>query len=372
MELLFQAASGNFTVPVSLIVVDSNTSTFQQVPAVSFATPVGSNPLAQTLTIASTGTNFNFSATVQTASGGAWLQISTVCGPGYSQFTTAACSISVNASTLPAGKYAGQVTFSNGSTAMIVPVTLTVGNPSAPSITSGGIVPINSSIATIQPGEWASIYGSNLANATVVWKGDFPTSLGGTSVTINGKPAYLWYVSPTQINFQAPNDTATGTVAVVVTTGSGSSTSTVTLSQFGPSFSLLDSRHVTGIILRSNGSGSQGGGVYDIIGPTGSSLGYPTVAAKAGDTIELFGVGFGPTTPVVLAGQVFSGAAATTNSVKLVINNVSLTPAFAGLSSAGLYQINLTVPPGVGTGDVSLSASVAGVQTPSGIVISLQ
>jgi uncharacterized protein (TIGR03437 family) len=75
---------------------------------------------------------------------------------------------------------------------------------------------------------------------------------------------------------------------------------------------------------------------------------------------------------VVLAGQVFSGAAATTNSVKLVINNVSVTPAFAGLSSAGLYQINLTVPSGLGTGDVSLLASVGGVQTPSGIVISLQ
>jgi uncharacterized protein (TIGR03437 family) len=247
-----------------------------------------------------------------------------------------------------------------------------VATSSAPSITSGGVVPLNSSTATIQPGEWASIYGSNLAGGTVVWKGDFPVSLGGTSVTINGKLAYLWYVSPTQINFQAPNDTAAGTVPVVVTTGSGNSTSTVTLSQFGPSFSLLDSKHVTGIILRSNGLGSQGGGSYDIIGPTGSLLGYPTIAAKAGDTIELFGVGFGPTSPVVLAGQVFSGAAATTNPVKLLINNVSVTPAFAGLSSAGLYQINLAVPSGLGTGDVSLLASVGGVQTPSGIVISLQ
>ena len=62
-----------------------------------------------------------------------------------------------------------------------------------------------------------------------------------------------------------------------------------------PSFLLLDSKHVTGIILRSDGSGAYAGGVYDIIGPTGTSLGYPTVAAKAGDIVELFGVGFGPT-----------------------------------------------------------------------------
>ena len=45
--------------------------------------------------------------------------------------------------------------------------------------------------AMIQPGEWVSIYGSGLANATAIWTGNFPASLGGTSVTINGKPAYL-------------------------------------------------------------------------------------------------------------------------------------------------------------------------------------
>jgi hypothetical protein len=40
-----------------------------------------------------------------------------------------------------------------------------------------------------------------------------------------------------------------------------------------------------------------------MVGPTGSSLGYGTVAAKAGDTIELFGVGSGPTMPGVPAAQ---------------------------------------------------------------------
>jgi uncharacterized protein (TIGR03437 family) len=47
-------------------------------------------------------------------------------------------------------------------------------------------------------------------------------------------------------------------------------------------------------------------------------------------------------------------------------------PAFAGLSGAGLYQINLTVPASLGTGDVSLAATVGGVQTPATAVISLQ
>jgi uncharacterized protein (TIGR03437 family) len=242
----------------------------------------------------------------------------------------------------------------------------------APSITTGGVAPLFSSAVTIQPGEWVSIYGSNLATGTYLWTGNFPTTLGGTSVTINGRSAYLYFASAGQINLQAPDDTATGSVAVVVTTASGSATSTVTLGQYGPSWSLLDSKHVAGIIFRSDGSGAYGGGAYDIIGPTGTSLGYKTVAAKVGDNVELFGVGFGPTTPPVLSGKPFSGAAGVSNPVPLLINNVTVTPSFFGLSSAGLYQVNLVIPQGLGTGDVPLQATAGGLRTPATVVISLQ
>jgi uncharacterized protein (TIGR03437 family) len=267
----------------------------------------------------------------------------------------------------PAQVVAGSVTVSITAQALLNMASaklFTIGEPS-PSIMPGGIVPVASPVGTIQAGEWVSIYGNNLASGTANWTGNFPTSLAGTSVTINGNAAYLSYVSPTQINVQAPTDAATGSVPVVVTTEFGTATSNVTLAQFAPSFFLLDAKHVAGIILRANGS-------YDIIGPTGTSLGYPTVAAKAGDSVALFGTGFGPTSPTVTAGQVYSGAAATTNPVALRINNVSVPTTFAGLSGAGVYQINLTIPPGLGTGDVLLQASVGGVQTPMNVVISLQ
>jgi len=152
----------------------------------------------------------------------------------------------------------------------------------APSIFVDGVVPLFSKANgnnSIQPGSWISVYGSNLASGTTAWNGDFPTSLSGTSVKVNGKPAYLWFVSTGQINFQAPDDTATGPVYVEVTTAKGTALATVTLARFAPAFSLLDATHVTGIILRPNGSGTNGGGTYDILGPTGNSLGYPTVAA---------------------------------------------------------------------------------------------
>ncbi len=267
----------------------------------------------------------------------------------------------------PAQVVAGSVTASISAQALLNLASaklFTIGEPS-PSIMPGGVVPVASPVGTIQAGEWVSIYGSNLATGTASWTGNFPTSLAGTSVMIDGKAAYLSYVSPTQINVQAPGDAATGPVPVVVTTEFGSATSNVTLAQFAPSFFLLDAKHVAGIILRANGS-------YDIIGPTGSSLGYPTVAAKAGDSVALFGTGLGPTNPAVPAGQVYSGAAATTNPVTVRINNVSVPTAFAGLSAAGVYQVNLTIPSGLGTGDILLQASVGGVQTPAGVVISLQ
>ena len=244
----------------------------------------------------------------------------------------------------------------------------------APAVTPAGVVPIYSSATTIQPGSWVSIYGSNLAASPMTWNGDFPTTLGGTSVKINNKPAYVYYVSPGLIDVQAPDDTATGTVPVVVTTGAGTSTGTVTLGQFGPSLCVTGGKYVAGVIVRTDGSGSQGGGTFDYLGPTGTSLGYQTKAAKAGDAIELYGVGFGPTSPTITSGRVLApgeyGAAST--PITLIINGVSVMPSFAGITEAGLFQLNFTVPAGLGSGNLSITGMVGGAQTPSGVVIPLQ
>ena len=91
--------------------------------------------------------------------------------------------------------------------------------------------------------------------------------------------------------------------------------------------------------------------------------------------MALFALGLGPTNQTVPAGQAFSGAANTTTPVTLLLNQVSVAPAFAGLTGAGLYQINLTIPSGLGGGDVPLVAfleTAGGAQTPANVVISLQ
>ena len=97
----------------------------------------------------------------------------------------------------------------------------------------------------IEAGSWVMIRGANLANTNPgrTWRtdevvnGNLPTSLDGVSVTINGKPAFVYYISPTQINVQAPSDTAVGAVSVVVTNhGAASAPATAQLQAFAPAF----------------------------------------------------------------------------------------------------------------------------------------
>ena len=79
-------------------------------------------------------------------------------------------------------------------------------------------------VPVIAPNTWVEVKGQNLsrANDTRVWQGsDFannqlPTSLDNVGVTVNGKSAYVYYISPTQINILTPPDAMPGTVTVVV------------------------------------------------------------------------------------------------------------------------------------------------------------
>jgi uncharacterized protein (TIGR03437 family) len=248
-----------------------------------------------------------------------------------------------------------------------------VGQSNQPFITPYGIVPAGTVHGAVQSGEWISIYGGNLANATAEWDGSFSTSLNGTSVTINGVPGYLSFVSPGQINLQVPDIGAPGNAPVIVTTPTGIATSGVFVDTQAPSVLLLDGRHVAAIINRLDGSGAYGNGTYDILGPTGTSLGYRTVAARPGDSISLFALGLGPTTTHVPAGHPFTGAVPLMHQIALIINGgMAFNPSFAGLASAGLYQVNFKVPTGLGSGDVPLHIETGSVTTQPGAVISLQ
>lgn len=237
-----------------------------------------------------------------------------------------------------------------------------------PTINMGGIVPVYSSSNTIQPGEWVSIFGTNLAAQTTIWNGDFPTKLGGTTVTVDGKAAYLEVVSPGQINFQAPDDANTGPVNVVVTTAGGSATATVRLGPYAPSFLLLSARYPTAIV-QTSGPGNSGGG-YDIIGPSGA-FPYASRPVNPGEIVVIYAVGFGPTSSPVPAGQLYSGAAPCVTTPQITIGGVQAQVDFAGIVEAGLYQFNVVVP-NLPSGDQLLVGGISGMSTQPNIFLTIQ
>jgi uncharacterized protein (TIGR03437 family) len=211
----------------------------------------------------------------------------------------------------------------------------------------------------VTPGAWLSIFGDNLANSSRIWdpsrdilNGQLPTSLDGVRVQINGKAAAIYYVSPSQINVQAPSDDATGPVQVTVTNANGTS-DPVTVDQQShlPGFFLFPRQYVAAV--RPDGR---------LVGPAGLFDGVATTPAAPGDRIALYGTGFGPTNPRVAAGEVFQGAAPLISPARVRVGPVDAQMEFAGLSSTGLYQLNIIVPV-LPDGDHDVVAYVAGARS---------
>ncbi len=252
-----------------------------------------------------------------------------------------------------------------GATSTIQPIAFVVADP-VPIIAPRGVTPIFSTTNTIAPGEWISIFGTNLASATATWAGDYPTSLGGVSVTINGKPGYLAYVSPTQINMEAPDDSVPfgfSTESIVVSNSYGKATGTANVFAFSPSMNLLPDGEIAGVILTPDGSGSYGGGTYDLLGRSGGNS-FPTRPVRAGETLVLSGTGFGDTIPKVPAGRVLPTPVATSVLAAVSIGGVPAKVTWSGVVAAGVYQFNIVVPNGPSGGptmSINLSTSTGSV-----------
>ena len=294
--------------------------------------------------------------------------------PPYSNWKVSAGALPVGLTLSSSGTISGTVASSLGSpfdlsvsvqdsAGMVSPAQAfsLVISASVPAIATNGIAPVYGQPGAIQPGSWVSIYGTNLATRTALWNGEFPTSLGGVTVTIDGKPAFLSYVSPTQINLEAPDDTPLFNVSVpvVVTNDYGRTTSSVMLQPESLSVFLLNGGpYAAAVIPTPDGSGAYADGSYDLMGPAGA-FSFSTRPVKQGEILMLYGTGFGPTSPAVPAGVPFSGAASGTASVDVTVGGLPATVLFAGVVSPGLFQFNVVVP-NTGSGNIVLRISVSG------------
>jgi uncharacterized protein (TIGR03437 family) len=221
----------------------------------------------------------------------------------------------------------------------------------------------------ISAGSWGTILGTNLSTTTRTWAtSDFvngtglPASLDGVSVLIDGKAAYVEFVSPTQINFVAPASDSLGPVSVQVKNKAGTSNAaTAQLQSDSPAFFLWNNKYAAASHTDFSLAAS----------PSVFSGAKP---AEPGETIILWGTGFGATNPAADPGQLTSGAPSVVTLPVVTIGGVQAEVFGAALSPgfAGLYQVAVEVPKSLSDGDHAIVAQVNGVQSAANVFLTVQ
>jgi uncharacterized protein (TIGR03437 family) len=238
-----------------------------------------------------------------------------------------------------------------------------------PAVTSGGVVNTWSNSTTVATNTWIAIYGSDLSSTTKDWssapdfaQGKLPLSLDGVSVTIGGKPAPVYFISPGQVNALVPEDTASGNLPLVVKNANGESAAvTVVRQELSPALLTVPVDGKLKVVGRLNSNPNL------VLGITGSGA----RPFSPGDVVQFYATGLGPTNPSIPVANLVTGAPALTNAPAIRINNVPVQVVGSALVGSGLYQVNGIVPE-VPDGDQPVTIEVGGVTSPTGIVIAVQ
>src|SRR5271157_197865 len=249
---------------------------------------------------------------------------------------------------------------------------------SAPAMSTGGVVSANAfgRFTSIAPGSWIEISGANLASGTRSWtSADFngvhaPTSLDGTSVTIAGQAAFIGYISPGQVNAQVPSGIATGPQQIAVTTAGGASAPySIAVNAVEPGLLAPPPLKIGGVQYVAAVFPD---GAYVL--PAGAITGVNSRAARPGDTITLYGIGFGPVAPDIPAGETVEQGNSLVSAFQVRFGQTSAQVVFAGLAPGfvGLYQFNVVVPNVAASDTVPLTFALGGIGVPQTLYTAVQ
>jgi uncharacterized protein (TIGR03437 family) len=253
----------------------------------------------------------------------------------------------------------------NGDHIYTAKYTLTVAAPPAPpapAISQNGVINAAGLGTDFAALTWTTIQGTNLANTTRSYtpddivNGNLPTQLDGVGVTIDGTPAVMLSISPTQLTVLSPPDNNTGPVQVVVTNnGTAGPPATITLQAAAPEFFAWNSKYA---VLTTP----------DVTTPpdlNNPPVTQPTV--QPGATVVLWATGFGPANPVPSAGQLVPADQpySATNTPVVTIGGVQTQVMSTVLApgSASLYAVTVVVPDSLSDGDQPVSVQVTGIQS---------
>ncbi len=221
-----------------------------------------------------------------------------------------------------------------------------------PVINANGVVNQATYSATggVAPGSVATLFGTNLASSTgYATSLPLPTSLAGTSVTIAGFSAPLFYVSPTQINFQVPWElTGSNNSLIVNNVGTQSAPYSLSTPLFAPG------------VYTASATGTGPGQIMH----SDFSLVTTSNPAVAGETVMVLCTGLGAVTPAGADGAAAptSPAALLNSTVTVAIGGPSSNVGFAGLApgSVGYDRVDLIVP-NLPSGVYTLQLAIGGV-----------
>ena len=356
-------------VPVSVTV--SSAPTINATPAtVSFQPgPNNSLPASQTVSLRSSDQSAqNFSFSVSPAA--SWLRVTS------NQNTTPA-TLTLSVTSLPSQNSSTNITITpaNGSPAVNIPVSLTVSS-NGPSIQGVSTASAFGGFSTITSGTYIEIYGTNLATNTRGWAGaDFsgvnaPKVLDGVTVDINGQKAFVNFISPGQVNVVVPGNIGTGPVQITLANPAGSSpaftmnAAAVSPGFFAPGVFTIIGRQYLGAILPD--------GAFAF--PAGAIAGVASRPAKPGETLVLYGLGFGPVTPDIPVGTIVQQANTLRNPLQILFGQTPASLAYDGLSPnfVGLYQFNVVVPAVPDNDAVPVTFNLGGATGPQALFIAVR
>jgi uncharacterized protein (TIGR03437 family) len=232
-----------------------------------------------------------------------------------------------------------------------------------PFVSAGGVVDAAAYSTTYSAGSFISIFGLDLTTQTITNSVfPVPTQLGGLSVRVGDRFAPLFFVSPGQVNAMIPYE------ATSCSTGSTTGCAVDVQIQVGLN-SVFDYGNITVVssapkifTIGSFSSGTPGQGAIQ----DGSAPACPAACpiadgknytASAGDVMVIYASGLGQTSPAAIDGLAGTGTTAPA-TVNFSLGSVTktVTAVYTGATSccSALYQVNATLPSGLGTGAASV------------------
>jgi uncharacterized protein (TIGR03437 family) len=290
--------------------------------------------------------------------------INTIAGTGslgYTGDNGPATSATMHGATGLAVNAVGNVFIPDNFNNAVRQLTFTGSNLSIAAVTNGA----SNQTGAIAPGEVIVIYGTNIGPATAVGYqftsgGQLSTSIGGTSVYVNGAPAPMLYASLYQVSAIVPFG-LTGSAAYVFVQNQGQTTAPV----------IVNVAPTAPAVFTADASGTGQAAAFN----SDNSVNSAAKPAKAGSIVTLFVTGAGATNPPstdgVLAAVPLPQPVA---PVTVAIGGKQATLNYAGGSPGtvnGVIQVNATVPGGLPAGAASVIVQVGNVASQGNVTISV-